>query len=516
MRISSFFLVVLFSLPSFSALPPDAKAYLDQIPGRELTLPFVIQTAIQNAQSYKVLKYDYASSEIEQTQVGSLTDTILTGTAGYVDDNSSKTISFNPLRVKKTDWSLGVAKTWQTGTSTSLRWLQEDYDQEFANLGAFGNSFIPRYKQTVAEIGLRQALLKNSFGYAFRQKLEAAELRGDAIQWQTRKTLEDTTLAFVNQFYGAWLLQQNVRNLQEQIGRQAGLVKVLGNRARKGAVERPDLIQIETLLATTRTSLSAVETDLALRWDALAISLGLPESFLNVDPMDIPTTIDNPVPLALRVCGHKEPIKTAEIFALEKRLESLDKDYKASNNMSLPELNLLAGYRGNSIDGQASTNFNNVLNGLDDNGFGKGPAWNVGLELKWALSNSEARASQAKTYVDKEKTAAQLQMSVDTLKTEWRNLCRQLKVEFENEKRFVEIVKEQKKRVKANDTRFQLGRLDVGSLVDSENDLGTWQFRHHQKTVEVRTIAWKVQQYSGELYRTLSPLFQPLFDGGSL
>lgn len=508
--------VVVFSVPCFSALPPDAQAYLNQIPGKQLTLPFVIQTALQKAQAYKVLKYDYASAEIEETQVGSLTDTVLTGSATYGDDNSAKTSPFNPLRAKQELWSLGVAKNWQTGTTTSVKWIQEETDLQFGNLGAFGNSFISQYRQTVAEIGLRQSLLKNSFGYAYRRQLQAAETRGQAIQWKTRQSLEETTLQFVDLYYQSWLLQQNVRNIKDQVARQSRLVRVLSKRARKGAVEQPDLIQIETLLATTKTNLSNVETDLAFRWEALAISLGFPESFLRVNPMDIPTTIDNPVPLALRVCGHKEPLKTAQIHSLEKSLEALDNDYKATDNMSLPELNLVAGYRGNSIDSSASQNMQNVLNGRDENGFGLGPAWNVGLELKWALSNSEAKAKQAQTYINKEKTKAQLQIAVDNLKTEWRSLCRQLKVEHANENRFSQIVSEQKKRVKGNERRFRLGRLDVGSLVDSENDLGSWQFRRHQKRVQVRSLAWKVQQYSGELYRSLATFVEPLLSGEEL
>jgi outer membrane protein TolC len=516
MRLLLFFAVILLSSLGLAALPPDAQAYLNKIPEKKLTLPFVIQTALQEAQAFRMLKYDYASAEIEALQVGSVTDTVLTGGANYVDDNSVKTNPFQPLRARTSEWSLGVAKSWLTGTTTSLRWVQDQNDLEFANLGAFGNSFITQFRQAAAEINLQQNLLKNSFGYATRAKLEAAERRGDSIQWKTRQKLEDTTMAFVDQYYGAWLLQQNVRNLQEQVARQKGLVKVLSGRARKGAIEKPDLIQIETLLATTQTNLFAVRNTLAERWDQLAISLGFPDSFLNVDPMDIPTSIDNPVPLSIRVCGHKEPHKTAEIQALEKALEGLEEDLKAANNMRLPELNLIAGYRGNSIDNRAAQNLQNVLAGRDEDGFGLGPTWNVGLQMKWALSNSEARAQQAQTYINHEKTAAQLQMATDNLRTEWRSLCRQLRSEWENEQRFRAIVSEQQKRVKANDRRFRLGRLDVGSLVDSENDLGAWQFSLHQKRVEVRTLAWRVQQYSGDMYRTLAPMIEPILEGDAL
>ena len=43
------------------------------------------------------------------------------------------------------------------------------------------------------------------------------------------------------------------------------------------------------------------------------------------------------------------------------------------------------------------------------------------------------------------------------------------------------VVLEQKKRVKAQDRRFRLGRVSVNELVVAEDDLGSWQFQNQQK-----------------------------------
>lgn len=507
--------LMLVSSVGRTALPPEAQTYLNKIPEKKLTLPFVIKAAVLNAQAYRQIGLKFTSAHLEEmAKIDAVTDTQLVAGLNYADDNSVKTNPFQSLRSQQAQWNLGLQKKWEMGTVTSLSWVQQDVALEFANLGTLENSFVNDYKQSVAEIQLQQSLLKDSFGYSFRARKKATQSRGQSIQWETRKDFEEATLAFINQYYNSWLLQQNVLSLKANVQRQKRLVKVMTARSRKGAISRPDLIQIETLLATTKTNLSAVKTTLANRWDALAISLGFPKSFLRVDPMDIPILVDNPAPLALRLCGLKEPTKTAEIRTLEKKLEGLKYDFRANRNEQLPDLKLVAGYKGNSIDDRAAVTFNNVLNGDDSNGFGRGPVWHVGFQLNWPLANSGARAQLATTFIEKERVASQLQSAVDDLQIQWRDLCRQLRVETENEKVFQNIVLEQKKRVKADEKRFRLGRLSVNQFIDAETDLGDWEFRSHQKKVEVRALAWQVQQTAGELYKKLDPLVNTLLKDG--
>ncbi len=493
-----------------ASLPPEAKSYLNEIPDKKLTLPYVMKVALLNADAYRMIGLDYATAGLEELgQIDPQTDLYLLGGWSYNDDNSAKTNPFQPVRAQTNQWNLGLEKGWSTGTTTSLSWAHEMNDLEFSNLGQFGNAFITNYKQTVAVVNLEQDLLRDSFGYAFRQRREAARLRADAIEWSTRDSFESTTMQFISQFYNAWLLQQQVESVEAQIKRQKRLVRVLTNRSKKGAVEAPDLIQVEALLASNKTRLSQVRTRLAEQWEQLVIGLKLPRTFLGIDPMEVPTAIDNPVPTGLRLCGQlSEPTKTAQIHALEKRLESLKSDYKAAKNESLPDLKLVAGYRGNAIDGSAAQTVEDVLDGRDENGIGLGPSWNVGVQLKFPLNNSAARAQRAQQYVEKEKTQVRLALAVDELKTQWRSACRQLEAEVANEKLYLKVVKEQKRRAGAEDRRFRLGRIGVNQLVTAEDDLGLWEFQSQQKSIEVRQLAWQVQRFAGELFDKLSPHIQ--------
>ena len=499
---------------SQAALPSDAQTYLNKIPGKTLTLPFVIKLALLNAEAYRLIGYDFATAGLEELgQLDPLTDTYFQAGGEYFDDNSQKTNPFQPLRAKKWEWNFGFNKNWASGTKTSIGWLYDTNNLQYpSSIGAFGSSFATEYKQSTAVLQLEQSLLKNSFGYSFRKKRKGARIRANAIHWKARDSVESLTLNFIAEYYQSWLMQEQVTSLREQVLRQSRLVRILTKRAGKGAVEKPDLIQIEAVLAATKTQLTVAEARLATQWEKLVVSLKLPKTFLLVDPMDVPIQIDNPIPLSLRVCGKKEPVKTAGIFTLEKKLEALDADFKAAKNDSLPDLDLVAGYRGNSIDAQASTTVKNVLAGQDLDGFGKGPGWNIGLKLKWSLDNSLARATRTKKYIEKEQISSRLKIAVDDLKIQWKDSCRNLRTEHNNEKIFDSVVQQQKKRVKAEGRRFRLGRIPVNQLVTAEEDLGRWEFQGQQKKIQVRQLAWQVQRYSGELYSNLSPQVKVLLE----
>ncbi|MEM7646118.1 MAG: hypothetical protein AAF203_04340, partial [Pseudomonadota bacterium] len=372
MRVSFVFLCLLVGVNAYAVLPLAAQKYLNQIPERQLTLPYVLKVAMFNSEAYRIVGYDYATFDLEEMEkFDSITDPFLFADTAYLDDNSAKTNNFQALRAKTFSWNLGLGKNWSSGTETTLSWAYDANRFEFdPNLGAISNSFLTEFKQSAAVLRLEQSLLKNSFGYAFRENRRGARLRGQAIQWKTREDLENVTLELVNQFYQSWLLQQQVASLSDQVKRQARLVKILTRRSKKGAVEKPELIQVEALYASTQARLDGIKAQLSNQWEKLVIDLKLPAEFLGIDPMLVPTAIDNPVPLSLRVCGQKEPKKSALVNQLEKNLEALDATFNAAQNDSLPDLKLVAGYRGNSIDGEASNTFQNVLQGNNDSGFG--------------------------------------------------------------------------------------------------------------------------------------------------
>ncbi len=514
MKCALFLFTIFSSLTIQAALTPEAISYLNKIPEKKLTLPFVIKTALENSDSYQILGLDFATAKLEeQGQVSSLTDTFFTAGTTYSDENSVKTNPFQPLRSKQWQWDVGLQKAWLSGTQTRMGWVYDNNEIELdSSLGGFGSTFLNQYKQSAFFLDIEQSLIKDSFGYALRKKLLGARKRAEAIQWKTREDVENVTMSFIVEYYKSWLMQQQVASLRDQLNRQKRLVQIMRSRSQKGAVEKPDLIQIEALLSATQTRYDLGKADLLNQWDKLVISLKLPIQFLELDPMEVPTSIDNPVPLSLRVCGQKEPSKTAQIHVLEKSLEGLDSDFKAAKNDGLPDLKLVAGYRGNSIENNASTTFENVLRGRDDNGFGLGPSWNVGLRFILPLENSLARAQQTQKFIQREQTAARLRLAVDDLNTQWKDMCRRLKVEVENEKNFIQVVAQQKKRVLAEEKRFSLGRIRVNQLVTAEDDLGQWEFSSQQKSIEVRQLAWLVQKHSGELYKNISPLLTSLFE----
>jgi hypothetical protein len=142
-----FLLTLCLPLSLAASLPPEAKSYLNEIPEKKLTLPYVMKVALLNADAYRMIGLDYATAGLEELgQIDPQTDLYLLGGWSYRDDNSAKTNPFQPVRAQTNQWNLGLEKGWSTGTTTSLSWAHEMNDLEFSNLGQFGNAFITNYK----------------------------------------------------------------------------------------------------------------------------------------------------------------------------------------------------------------------------------------------------------------------------------------------------------------------------------------------------------------------------------
>ena len=276
-----FFLFTFMGLsPSHSAMPPDVQAYFNGLPGKKLTLPFVIQQALAQAQAYRLLAYDYETAGLEELgRVESLTDTLFTVGGTYMDDNSVKDSLFQPLRTQRDEWSFGLSKNWGTGTTTSLSWLQDNNRRQLAP-GTENFGLLANFRQSRGILKLEQSLLKDSFGYAFRLKKRASQARGKSIQWKVRDEVENLTLQFINQYYQSWLLKEQAKSVEAQIKRQRRLVGVMTKRSKKGVVEKPDLIQTEALLSSSQTNLSKIRYELSKKMGGNGDGLGFTRNFL--------------------------------------------------------------------------------------------------------------------------------------------------------------------------------------------------------------------------------------------
>ena len=245
---------------------------------------------------------------------------------------------------------------------------------------------------------IQQNLLKDAFGYAYRKRLDAARKGGDALRWKTRGEIEDQTLKFIDIFYQAWLNQQQVFSLRAEVSRRKNLVKAMRRKFRKGVIGRPELIQIQAVLAQSETNLSRARNVLRFQWESLVKNLKLPSDFMNINPIEIPTVIDNPLPRGVRVCAQAEPQTTADIQALENENQSLASELNALSSDTWPDLKLVAGYSGNGINGSGQATVDQVFGARPPAGLsGLGPAWNVGLKLNWPLDNSINRAERVRS-----------------------------------------------------------------------------------------------------------------------
>lgn len=515
-----FLFTLLSLLPWFSALgagpnetlPPEADKYLKKLPNGKLNAEYVVLRGIQSADAFRLLGVQWKAAQLEEDMQLVPFDWNLRGSYNLLDNRFQVLNPFAPTRTQGWDWNLGLEKTFDTGTNVDVSWNHSRRDLEFDAIPAsFRNpaggsggtgAFLNDFHQTVAQIKVSQDLLKNFFGRASRQGLKAARLRVQSTREQIKNQFSTQAVQLAGAFYSAWSLQEQVRSRAAFVKRTKKLLRVVTKKHRNGAVELPEKLQMEALLSIAEGEKQEIQNQLVQVWQNLVISLKLPPSFLDVDPILVPTELDNPVPEAIHLCENQKTLEeTLETQSLRLALKSLESQLRSVKSMGLPELKLTGQYSGNGVDGQGGVASEEIFQGL-------GPAWQVGLMLNVPLGFRDTRVQRTRLAIEKIKLESQLKVAEQQSQSQWLARCQRLKLDRSNESRFASILDNQRRRMKSEEKRFAYGRVTVNDLVTAENDLGDWELRVAQQKAKTRLAAWEILQIHGSLYKKFEPILQ--------
>ena len=515
-----FFLIPLLFLGThrvWASLSPEAQRYINKLPNKEINLSFVIKEVLLSPEVSKSFGLQYLGSYLDELGRRSYTDTLWTSRASYQDDQLARTTPFQLPRLENREWAVGLVQNWSTGTKTSLEWVQSRRRGElFPNLSRsnFSQGFLVNFNQSFASVRLEQSLLKDAFGQIYRNQLRASRQKGEAMRLKIQEEVEKKIVSITDLYYQSWLIQQQLLSLQLQVQGQKKLLAVTRRKKKKGAVEQADLLAVEVLLESTQVKEQQLRTQSHALWENLVTLLDLPKFFLEENPSDIPIKLDRPTEISLKLCSFPKTPRSARVKSLEKSVAATRLNFEAVKTSHLPDLKFILQYQGNGFgfDSNGWNSWDNVWSGVQGrrNPGRSGYSWNTGLMLNWPLGHRKARLDQANQYMERERAEIELSRAKDEDENQWRNLCRRLKTEAKQKDTYKNLVQQQRQRLRAENRRFILGRIGVNQLVQVENDLWNWEFLSHQKAVEVRQVAWRVQSLSGDLYKKVAPLIQQI------
>jgi outer membrane protein TolC len=482
--------------------PVEAQKYLAEIPGRKLTLEFVVVKALNSADSFQIHGYDALRAESLYFQTTAYEDFRLKAGYNYYDNQNEPLLPlFQPNSTVGWESTVGLEKNFSTGTAVSFEGVHSP-----KRVGFLSGSSFDAY-ETRATLGLQQDLLNNFFGSSYRKSRRSADQAKQSMMAGIQAKLESSTLDLIGLYYQAWLKKEISLNWLEAKKRKEKLVKIMQSQAKRGFIEVADVLQIEGAALQTDLQYLSTQRELQNIWEQLVLNLKLPRTFLKVPAEDIPLILDAPENKSLELCEKIQfqdlEKNSSRLREAEHQLQSSRENFEAQREKMLPELKLNASYSANSIEAddfttgsgyqaQGHKTFREVAD-LEN------PAWSAGLQLVVPLQNRAQKAQYLRAVAEYEQAKLKKSILLADLENQWTQSCAQFKIKIHERDRYKQINDKNRRRVQLDNRRFEVGRIKAFQWVQTEDDEAQTLIQYKQSEVEARQLAWDIQRQSGHM-----------------
>ena len=492
----------LFAGASEKDWPEDAQKYLAEIPGKKLSLEFVVVKALSSADSFQVPGYEALKAESLYYQTTASEDFRLKAGYNYYDNQNEPLLPlFQPNSTVGWETSVGLEKNFSTGTAISLDGVYSPKKVGFLT----GTSF-DAY-ETRATLGLQQDLLANFFGSSYRKSRRSADQARQSMLAGIQAQLETSTLDLIGLYYQAWLKKEVSLNWLEAKKRKEKLVKIMQSQSKRGYIEVADVLQVEGAALQTELQYLSTQRELQNIWEQLVLNLKLPRIFLQVPAEDIPLVLDAPETKSLELCERIQfqdlEKNSSRLQASEHQVQSAREKFAAQKERMLPELKLKASYSANSIEADDFTTGSGYQaqshKTFREVGDLENPAWSAGLQLVVPLQNRALKAQYLMAVAEFEQAKLKKSILLADLENQWTQSCAQFKIKLNERDRYKQINGKNKQRVQLDNRRFEVGRIKAFQWVQTEDDEAQTLIQYKQSEVEARRLAWDIQRQSGHM-----------------
>ncbi|MCB0349917.1 MAG: TolC family protein [Bdellovibrionales bacterium] len=477
---------------------PQLENLINALPEKSLTLDLIVARAIESSEGFKAVKSQLYSVPVAELKANSAFDTRVTIAQDWLNNKNEPSNAQSPNDTVNNNLSLGISKYFSTGTALSAQ-----YSQGHNEIGFPTGSFlsIDPYYETKASVSLSQNLWADSFGYASRRSLRAAQLNTQAQKANFQTSVESWALGMIQTYYNAWFSQAQTRAAQESFKRRERLLKATKLRLSRGNAEKPDYLQVESAYLMSRARQLEAEKNLDDQWRKLIVKLKLPADWLDVDSVDVPLKIDDIAPDAIQICKKfrekgipsNDPValKAAQLMSEGAKLY-----WEAAKNKAWPELKLTGSYFLNGIDSQSNKSTSQAF----DRDF---PGWTVGLTLSFPIEFSQQKAELSEAIAKKAQAEALKNDANDDRNLSWLNECANLERLVTTLSDAHISYKNQNLRADLEEKRFRLGRSSTINVIQAGDDETDSQIFLYSTEVALRLTAWKVLELDSQIIAKL-------------
>ncbi len=486
----------LVATTAFSALPEDALQLLEQIPGRRLSLPFVVKRAASSSDSFHAASAAFISTDADRLQARSALAWRPFVRFQQLDDRREPTNPFSPSRIQNSQLSLGVSTQFETGTQ-----LQAEVSH--GSNGLRFNDFPPGsldYFETRASLTLSQKLWNDAFGTGTRAGLVAADKASEAASVQARIQLEEWATGIIRLYYAAWLSQSQGNAARMGLDRKKRLKSVMEILVRRGTAESPDRLQVDAALAASEIQWEQASLSLQDQWRQLVVALKLPESIAAVDPFEIPVDLDDPLEAARNQCGTERALAQApepkEVLQARLLSEAASLQLKQATTRLRPEVDLNLSVFSNGIDSAGG-------NALSEGARWLHPGYLAGVTVSLPIGFHAEKAQALQASAQQLRADAQGRIAADRSRTDWVQRCLELYRMDRAAASWGRAARAQELRAQEEEKRLKIGRTGMFQVIQAGDDATQALLALDAVEVERRLNAWQVLRLAGQMSRTL-------------
>lgn len=257
-------------------------------------------------------------------------------------------------QILKSDVTL--SKRWTTGTTTAVSWLRNSYRSEYNPLSPAFTTLPTEQTQDIFGFTFEQALWRNSFGYADRRRVRAAEMDMNAAVITRAQDLQTAVLDGLRAYWTAYISQENMRQSLKSVSRYENLVNTVRRKSGLGFSAPGELSQVQAELELRRQNVKSSSTTYLRDADRLIELLRLtPGTEIE---FEIPQEVTPPPQLSEVELQNLRTLKSQQLKtdAAEARVES-------TQNEEHPGLAFVGQVYGAGLEERASDSVGEALSG---------------------------------------------------------------------------------------------------------------------------------------------------------
>lgn len=371
--------------------------------------------------------------------------------------------NFDSTEKKTTYYTLGVQKTFSTGTSAKLAYEETALKNRLSTAG-IGAGQIPQAYNNHLTLSFSQSLVRNAFGYATRLNNEIQKSFVENAKIARDENLEAVLLNSMSLYWNAFAAQETLRYALQAREKYQNLVKSTRSKQRYNLNDPGQLPRLEAELEQADQAVKTASYKYLTSTESLLI-------ILKYDSKDeINFVIEDKIPPLPKLDAKTlESLRTMRFS--KTRLERARQDQSRVRNLNLPELNLVGAVHSVGIDEKRSDSFSEMTAGTR-------PIYYVGLEFNYALDSELRRGNLAIANVNRELAEAQFEQDTEKTQIALSAYEKNATLGYQIAKSSVALVEHRSRVVKEMESAFRQGRQTLVELIRAYNELSTAQQAH--------------------------------------